>query len=254
MNSQANQLLEKMNNCHIHIKQKSKPSIHFKKMVLTYHWSLAINKLQKIFTLRCKLPLQKIKNEELIIKQSRSMQNSQIFNNQKSNKHIRYLSQQPQQIETYSQLDSNLISEEMNDLASLSKNNHTQNRSRKLNIVKIQNQQNDLKQSDYLQSQNSLDQLKFNEEFLNLFKKQKELSQFGQLGINKIKEQEMLIQKIIESRPSKPNPDFKIFLSLNKKPQIEIPQQAKIQQQNQQPVFLILVIFFISLISMYIIV
>ncbi|CAK77176.1 unnamed protein product (macronuclear) [Paramecium tetraurelia] len=172
-----------MNKCHIHIKQNSKPSIHFKKIVLTYHWSLAINKLQKIFALRCKQPLEKIKNQVLQIKQSRSEQNSQIFKNKQSNKHVRYLSQQTQQVETYSQLDFDLISERSDDPEQSQRNNHTQNKSQNLDIAKIENQQSELKQSAYFNSQNSLDQLKFNEEFLDLFNKQKGLSQFGQLCI-----------------------------------------------------------------------
>lgn len=45
MKSQAKQLLEKMSNTTIVVKHCSKPSRHFKKMVITYHWSLAINKL-----------------------------------------------------------------------------------------------------------------------------------------------------------------------------------------------------------------
>ncbi|CAD8153393.1 unnamed protein product [Paramecium pentaurelia] len=197
------------------------------------------------------MPLEILKNEDQQMKQSQSEQNSQIFIN-KLNKHVRYLSQQPQ-IETDSQLEQDQISEEIDDPELPQNNLHYQNKHLKLDISRIQNQQSDVKESAHFQSQNSLDQLKFNEEFLDLFKKQRELSQFGQLCQNKIKEQEMLIKKIIDSRPSKPHTDVKTFLSLLKKPQIEV-QQAKIIQQNQQPVYLILIIFFISLISIYIIV
>ncbi|CAD8069986.1 unnamed protein product [Paramecium sonneborni] len=251
MKSQANQLLEKMNNCSIHVKQNSKPSIHFKKMVLTYHWSLAINKLQKIFNLRCKLPLEMIKNEDFMTKQSRSEQNSQIFK-KNFNKHVRYLSQQ-NQVETNSQQENDFNSDEIDDSRLIQENSPNQNKNLKLEMKYLHSQYSDVKESAHFRNQNSLDQLRFNEEFLELFKKQRELSQFGQLSQNKIKEQEILIKKIIDSRPSKQNPDFKTFLTLLKKPQIEI-QQPKIQQQNQQPVFMIVVIFFISLISLYLIV
>ncbi|CAK77851.1 unnamed protein product (macronuclear) [Paramecium tetraurelia] len=220
-------------------------------MVLTYHWSLAINKLQKIFTLRCKMPLQILKNDEQQMKQSRSEQNSQIFVN-KLNKHVRYLSLQPE-IESESQQENYQSQEQIEDIETPQKSTPSQNNLLKLNIAKISNQQGDVKESAHFRSQNSLDQLRFNEEFLELFKKQRELTQFGQLSQSKIKEQEILIKKIIDSRPSKPHPDLKTFLSLLKKPQIEV-QQAKIIQQNQQPVYLILIILFISLISIYIIV
>ncbi|CAD8145452.1 unnamed protein product [Paramecium pentaurelia] len=250
MKSQARLLLDKMDCTQLKIKNNQKPSTQFKLMVLRYHWSLAINKLQKIIIKRCYQPLLNLQEESLNMKKSRSQQPSLLFTN-KSFQHLRYHSQI---VQSDSKSEEEISTKRQEELETTQKNSNRNDKQQKTHKVEIlQIQQNDIKESAYFRTQSSLDQLKFNEEFLDLFKKQKEVCHFGYLCQTKIKEQEILIKKILDSRPSKPTPDIKTFLSLIKKPHVEI-EQSKPKQQQEFVLHLIFGIFLLIFMSIYIVI
>ncbi|CAD8075968.1 unnamed protein product [Paramecium sonneborni] len=250
MKSQGRILLDKMSGCQLNIKQNQKPSTQFKLMVLRYHWSLAINKLQKIIIKRCQQPLLNLQEESIHMKKSRSQQPSLLFVNKRF-QHLRYHSQNNEgQIE--SQSEEELTPKGQEELETTQKNSNTNEKEPKADKVQIVQIQNDFKESAYFRAQSSLDQLKFNEEFLDLFKKQKEACHFGYLSKEKVKEQEILIKKILDSRPSKPIPDIKTFLSLIKKPQVEI-EHSKPKQQQEFVLHLIFAIFLLIFVSIFIV-
>ncbi|CAD8160012.1 unnamed protein product [Paramecium pentaurelia] len=251
MKSQARILLDKMNCCQLNIKQKQKPSTQFKLMVLRYHWSLAINKLQKIIIKRCQQPLLNLQEESVRMKKSRSQQPSLLFTNKRF-EHLRYHSQYTQSL-SESKSEEDISTKMQEKLESTQKDCNINEKILQIGEPQILKIQNEIKQSAYFHTQSSLDSLKFNEEFLDLFKKQKEVCHFGYLSQDKLKEQEILIKKILDSRPSKPIPDIKTFLSLIKKPQVEI-EQSKPKQQQEYILHLIIGIFILILMSIYIII
>ncbi|CAD8146350.1 unnamed protein product [Paramecium octaurelia] len=250
MKSQARLLLDKMNCSQLNIKHKQKPSTQFKLMVLRYHWSLAINKLQKIIIKRCHQPLLNLQEESLNMKKSRSQQPSLLFTN-KIFSHLRYHSHV---VQSDSKSEEEISTKRQEELESTYKNSNRCEKAQKTVVAQtLQTKQNGIKEQVQVRTLSSLDQLKFNEEFLDLFKRQKEVCHFGYLSQNKVKEQEILIKKILDSRPCKPTPDLKTFLSLIKKPHVEI-EQSKPKQQQEFVLHLIFGIFLLIFMSIYIVI
>ncbi|CAK68952.1 unnamed protein product (macronuclear) [Paramecium tetraurelia] len=258
MKSQARLLLDKMNCSQLNIKHKQKPSTQFKLMVLRYNWSLAINKLQKIIIKRCHQPLLNLQEESQNMKKSRSQQPSLLLTN-KIFSHLRYHSHV---VQSDSRSEEEISTKRQEELESTQKNSNRCEKAQKTVIAQIlQTKQNGIKEQVKVSTQSRLDQLKFNEEFLGLFKKQKEVCHFGYLcnflslilAQNKVKEQEILIKKILDSRPCKPTPDLKTFLSLIKKPHVEI-EQSKPKQQQEFVLHLIFGIFLLIFMSIYIVI
>ncbi|CAK81697.1 unnamed protein product (macronuclear) [Paramecium tetraurelia] len=202
-------------------------------MVLRYHWSLAINKLQKLIIKRCQQPLLNIQEERRKMKKSRSQQPSLLSTNKRF-EHLRYHSQQAQNL-SESKKEEEISTRMQDKFESAQKDNNINEKILKPQIGASENRQK--KQHNFVHRVAQINQSLMKNFQICLRNKRKlaisvvyVIFQKYSLAQYKVKEQEILIKKIQDSRPCKPIPNVKTFLSLIKKPLVE--QSKPIQQQE----------------------
>ncbi|CAD8140418.1 unnamed protein product [Paramecium pentaurelia] len=196
-------------------------SAQFETLMLKFNWSMKMNALQKIFMKRCKQPLQDLKNHG-------NEHPGRIVK-----RHVRHLSDQVD--DTMEQLK---LLELLKHRRTPTDNFHKCNSS---DLTRIYSNRNRDENSSFFQSdENNI----INDQFLALFKDQKDQTYFGILTPRTQIEQENL-HKMLEHKKLNSN-DISTFIQLVKKPRIVL-EEEKNQQLQSSTNFKLLIILTILL-------
>ncbi|KAM3141138.1 hypothetical protein pb186bvf_006743 [Paramecium bursaria] len=197
-----------------HIKQKSSTP-KFDKMILTFYWSLAVNKIAKVFKQRQKKIFKALIIETNNAFKFKSESNSMVL---KNGNHKRYLSDQQQRLGEQSEQPKHrrmftnpkqTLSARIPQIVEKQKSRQSE---RELEI-----------EADIMGKDSMIQHLNIDKSFLDLFSKQNSPKSFGKLSPRSLEKQQQIKERIYELQPIIPiNSDLNTFLQLVKRKQLNI--------------------------------